>query len=82
MQVTIYKGHLFNRNPLLKTNELPLNGETTSKLLSIFSHAKNRIKDFELDMNFSVHMYKMLMDKHTTFTMTVSSDHCTLSLSF
>ncbi|EAR83095.1 hypothetical protein TTHERM_01015980 (macronuclear) [Tetrahymena thermophila SB210] len=68
VQITIYKGHLFNRNPLLKTVELPYNGETTSKLLKIFTNAK-KLKEFELNPNFVVYMYKMLMSNNTKYNL-------------
>ncbi|KAL4468327.1 hypothetical protein ABPG72_010728 [Tetrahymena utriculariae] len=68
VQITIYKGHLFNRNPLLKTVELPYNGETTSKLLKIFTNAK-KLKDFELNPNFVVYMYKTLMSNNTKYNL-------------
>jgi len=56
----------------MRTVELPFNGETTSKLLSIFSQAKHRIKDFEMNPNFVLYMYKILMSNNTKFTLEVN----------
>lgn len=57
---------------MLKMTELPLNGETTSKLLSIFSHAMHRISDFQIDPHFHTFMYRMIMNKNTKYTLVVN----------
>lgn len=67
---------------MLKMAELPFNGETTSKLLSIFSHAKHRIEEFELNPNFVVYVYKMLMSKSTKFNLAVINICIFISLYF
>ncbi|EGR28799.1 hypothetical protein IMG5_168350 [Ichthyophthirius multifiliis] len=71
VQTTIFKGHFLQRSVLFKRNELPYNGYTTSKLLGIFSHAKHRIQDFELEPDFQVFMYNLIMNQQTEYNMIV-----------
>ncbi|KRX02110.1 Peptidase S24/S26A/S26B/S26C [Pseudocohnilembus persalinus] len=68
LQYTIYKGHLFNKNPLLQGRlDLAFQGKLLSKLVEIYGKCSEREKSFTMSPDFRSMMHKYVTNKKTTY---------------
>lgn len=68
MQLTMVKGHLFNKIMLLENRmELPFNGRVISNITEVYAEVSQKFRNFPLEPDFLVMMYKMITNKRMNF---------------